>query len=858
MDLVLTTIGGGLINEDFVKSYNESSIYYGPQDEDYGSILSAAAYGMGLNFSGTASNVETFDDETNTYDQDVLFSNSGLTYDQSTGGNTVLPSFDKTESFPVNFSTTVVSEDLGSVNEGIPIPGGKAYDQYLFPYYTGFVDQDIDQGYDDFGFINATTDSVTRVPYGTYEFEQPRPLAKTMWIPKWNGSGTIVPSGTAEERFVTSDGNTVLFDFVGTTSPEKFIAQTPEDTVLLTFVGALRRRIGHLHRSWNWNRILLWYWCRECQICRNRNWNSFLLWCAVERSTMDPPEGTYLHIFSGTDVRPGLTFAAETTKATQRLYGELNHPQIDFTPHYGIDRNIGIETGITLKPGSSPGEYGNPGIVTSRFVPKYTGGPGVGTDGVLLFSGKGYWSYQCTNLYRWYNLHPRCSHRYQGISSGRETGLVESFTPGTIFGGPGQLTFKGIAPSRPIQVFGYYGDDKDPGTSGVISITPAQKEIEIRSLKDYVGVGTAYFSGAHSDLSATFREIGTGELFKFSALYERRTFDYVGSGTLTASGTTDAPSTFQTPDNTVLFTVSGEAQKRAALKDDMGGTISHLQYRKDCYWNHAFYCNGGLGTFSFFSSGAESIVIPSETTSVLFDIEGIADTREVQVYGYYGDDRDPGTSGTITIVGELTHPQIDFTPAETGFGDLTFVGESIVKVDLKIVGKGTLPLSGTATEKFVSGAGEDTILFSIDGDGETALNSVYGYYGDDKDPGTSGQFLHSLESEIPKRLPSTDTMETTKTLVHQEHLHSRTLHLFIQKSITLHTTQAEELSTSLVCCCQENFPRGCWFWIALRIWNKDEAYARTTYVGIGVAGFFGAAFTETVAFEPSRVYVTII
>ena len=32
--------------------------------------------------------------------------------------------------------------------------------------------------------------------------------------------------------------NTVLFDFIGTTSPEKFIAQTPEDTVLLTFAGA--------------------------------------------------------------------------------------------------------------------------------------------------------------------------------------------------------------------------------------------------------------------------------------------------------------------------------------------------------------------------------------------------------------------------------------------------------------------------------------------------------------------------------------------------------------------------------------------------------------------------------------------
>ena len=37
--------------------------------------------------------------------------------------------------------------------------------------------------------------------------------------------------------------------------------------------------------------------------------------------------------------------------ATLRLSGELNHPDIDFTPHYGIDRNIGIETGFTFSPG---------------------------------------------------------------------------------------------------------------------------------------------------------------------------------------------------------------------------------------------------------------------------------------------------------------------------------------------------------------------------------------------------------------------------------------------------------------------------------------------------------------------------
>ena len=54
-----------------------------------------------------------------------------------------------------------------------------------------------------------------------------------------------------------------------------------------------------------------------------------------------------------------------------RLSGELTHPDIDYTPHYGIDRNIGIETGLTISPGSSGGEYGDPGIVTTRFIPKY-------------------------------------------------------------------------------------------------------------------------------------------------------------------------------------------------------------------------------------------------------------------------------------------------------------------------------------------------------------------------------------------------------------------------------------------------------------------------------------------------------
>jgi len=854
MDLVLTTIGGGLINENFVKSYNESSIYYGPQDEDYGSILSAAAYGMGLNFSGTASNVETFDDETNTYDQDVLFSNSGLTYDQSTGGTTVLPSFDKTESYSADFSTTVVSEDLGTITEGTPIPGGKAYDQYLYPYYPGFIDQDIDGGYDDFGFINATTDSITREPFGNLDIEQPPTLTVTRFIPRWNGSGTIVPSGTARERFITSDGNTVLFDFIGTTSPEKFIAQTPEDTILLTIAGAAEDESVTFSEVGIGTAYFSGDGVERVEFVEIGTGILSFSGAAIERSSMDPPEGTYLHVFSGEDVTPSITYASQATKPTLRLVGQLVHPQIDYTPHYGIDRNIGIETGITLNPGSSPGEYGNPGIVTTRFVPNYDG------LGVISLSGK---AIGRTNapIFTSGTIHILGVHTAaQGISSGRETGLIESFSPGAIFGGPGQLTFKGIAPNRPIQVFGYYGDDRDPGagTSGVISIDPSQEGIKIRSLEDYIGVGTAYLSGAYSDLSATFREIGTGELFKFSALYERRTFDYVGSGTLTASGTTDAPSTFQTPDNTVLFTVSGEAQKLVALKDDMGGTISIYNTEKVVTGITLSIATGG--TFSFFSSGAESIVIPSDATTVLFDVEGIADTREIQVYGYYGDDRDPGTSGTITVVGELTHPQIDFTPAETGFGDISFSGQSSIKAQLSVVGKGIVTLSGSATEKFVSGSGSDTILFNIDGDGETALNSVYGYYGDDKDPGTSGQLTFSgIGDTKPIQVygyygddkdPGTSGQITIfgRPLIHPEvdytpHIGKDTAILFkIGGGVNVRRTFPEVIGEGSLF----GFDSG------------EEAYARSTYVGIGVANFFSNAVTETLAFEPSRVYVTII
>ena len=69
-------------------------------------------------------------------------------------------------------------------------------------------------------------------------------------------------------------------------------------------------------------------------------------------------------------------------KAVLRLSGELVHPDIDYTPHYGIDRNIGIETGFTLSSGGGLNEDGTGGIVTTRFIPDY---PALGT---IFIEGK--------------------------------------------------------------------------------------------------------------------------------------------------------------------------------------------------------------------------------------------------------------------------------------------------------------------------------------------------------------------------------------------------------------------------------------------------------------------------------------
>ena len=142
----------------------------------------------------------------------------------------------------------------------------------------------------------------------------------------------------------------------------------------------------------------------------------------------------------------------------------------------------------------------------------------------------------------------------------------------------------------------------------------------------------------------------------------------------------------QTPENTATLTLSGETTAFRLREFDGSGTLTLSNDIKVVTGvRNSLVVSGtlfGLG------SAAESITIPSAARAILTDITGAAETRYLQVF------QDFIPSGTFTISGELTHPDIDFTPAYTGLGVATLSGTALQKFVGTEVASGTVALSG--------------------------------------------------------------------------------------------------------------------------------------------------------------------
>ena len=599
------SLTGNTIFEKNTDSYNESSILFGTENEDYG-LISVEDVGRGFSLSSLGiglTSVESLDAA------DITFDNSqqtGLTYDEAVGGPGVLPSFDKNQQYNVRFDSNVVAEDRGIL--GISSVGGRPYTR-LYPSDTGFDQQEINNGYEDAGFITDPAPRESQFPFGKIVF--PRLPAKfTQFIPSWIGSGTLNVSGTSIERVAVASSTTSLFDFVSG-ADERFIAQTPEGTVLFDisdtanesvtkdFVGSGSITLESGVGITTYRRIL------DIKGVGSASFSG----SGVIRSSFDPPEGTYLHIFGDGYSDFKVSFATQSQKATLRLVGELTHPDIDFTPHYGIDRNIGIETGMFLLPGGGLNEDGTgPGIVTTRFLPKYpaTGritidGKAIGrtnapilTDGTIYILGIGT------------EGNGQIGDDGIGDLNGVEFGAKERFVPATEFGA-GSLLFDFQttgAEARPVKVFGYYGDDKDPGTSGQITIRQEGGILTIeRTVVPEIGSGTFTYSGAGQGEATTSVEIGSGSLFAIGGIAESTTAAELVAGTSIFNGTAEESFSAQTPEDTATITLSGTGVAQRRFGSVGSGTLTLSNDQRVV--TGIILSPTGSGTFSILGGAAE-------------------------------------------------------------------------------------------------------------------------------------------------------------------------------------------------------------------------------------------------------------
>tara|TARA_B100000287_G_scaffold416259_1_gene450715 strand:- start:4396 stop:8880 length:4485 start_codon:yes stop_codon:yes gene_type:complete len=816
----------GSIFEKNTESYNESAIYIPGENADWGDLSGTPARDSG---------------------------NQGVTYDDTN----------------YDFSTTNVSEDFGEMLSG-QIPGGPPYDRFLYPYYTGFEDQDIDRGYADFGWVDDDTVDAVRTPFGKISIEQPSTQTVTRYIPRYPGTGTFLAlSGAAEILTFDPLEGAPLFSPQGQ-GKWSLVWQSPENTAQLSVVGICSHsfsRVTEGSGQIDVNPGGIQTYRRIIDITSTGIIN--LTGYSGEEFVANPPEGSALFDFWSTYSNLNITRKYFGEKPRLRLQGELNHPQIDYTPHYGIDRNIGIETGITLSPGGGTDRI--TGITTASFIPKYPGGQssadgrGGHTWEVLKLSGK---SISRTNapivtdgtIYILGigtagngNIDPITG---VGDLDGVEFGATWAFTPATARGGPGLYQFKGTAPSREIAVYGYYGDDRDPGTSGLVTISTEKDKTVDYLIKKYSGDTVSLSVTGTLTERQSFAYDGSGTFNGLSGAAESTTDALLAEGTWEVRGSANEAYSAQTPEETATFTVSGTGPA-FRLRQYAGSGTATLNNTEKVVTGVRFNVVVD-GTFSSFGGASISQTIPGAASGIIFHVGGTADTREIANYGYYGDDKDPGTSGTITISGELLHPDIDYTPSPTGTGDIIFGGAALKKFSPVLIGSGSATFVGIGVEKFITAAQRSTILFAIAGDADESLQHVFGYYGDDKDPGTSGSITI---------LGSGDTAPIQNFGYYGDDKDPGT-----SGTITISGTPLIHPEVDFT-----PSPDGSGLFVVTgtvgvkRAWapvyaegslygfsSGEEAYARTSYIGIGTANFFSNSLTEISRYEEPRTYVVII
>jgi len=545
---------------------------------------------------------------------------------------------------------------------------------------------------------------------------------------------------------------------------------------------------------------------------------------ASEAYTYQRTEDTILFNISGSSLE-SYTYQRTEDTVLYTFYGELVHPNIDYTPHYGIDENIGVgTTGIKFGAGVRPerftfaysidspcydsiaesDDYGflsgqpiNPidsidpdfydyGLVSEEetgnipddsgwiLAPLVTVCPGGSINIVNGFSPK--------EQYPWLpepGIGRSWSFGANYVSSGNISisgaalKALSAQTPeNTVL-----YTFSGTAPEsfsaqtpEDTQLFSISGSGLEsfsaqtPEDTQLFSISGIA--IESFSAQTPENFAQFTFSGGYNDLQFIANPPENTQLFTISGfIVEKNTESYVGVGTLILSGSGLESFSAQTPEDTQLFSISGELvhpnidyTPHYGIEKNIGVGTTGIKFGvgvgtfpdadgnpRDAktYSNRYgfqigdFNLGSGIGTIrlpgvartrsvlpykaqgsiSLSGIGNEAFCRTNYDGSGISTLSGIASTREIAVYGYYGDDNNPGTSGTVFISQQTSLTIEKDIDAYEGSGQLNVSGNSVIRLTNSFVGLSTIQLSGTASESFSAQTPEDTQLFSISGIG---------------------------------------------------------------------------------------------------------------------------------------------
>jgi hypothetical protein len=323
----------------------------------------------------------------------------------------------------------------------------------------------------------------------------------------------------------------------------------------------------------------------------------------------------------------------------------------------------------------------------------------------------------------------------------------------------GLFAFSGASSDRWIQVFGYYGDDKDPGTSGSLFTFSGATESKTSNPPE----NTVLFEFGQGYSALSFGKgnyDGSGSLFSIGDRVERRAYSYNESSTAftTTNLNYGTASNYGSIDSTPTSTIDyGSVSIVTSDQTSYGGLLtttgseypfglfkisgSAIQPKKIANW---------VGTGKLFAAKGAAEAFSAQTPEDTFLYKFTGRAVEKHVENYVG-------TGNIKIKEETPlapNAAVRFRPWWRSYGEINLSGVGDVEdVLINYVSRGGSIKLYTDRDGFEwrnyrpspryvnSVYGKIGGTFAYNGNSTTQKVNVYGYYGDLKDPGTSGSLF---------------------------------------------------------------------------------------------------------------------